>query len=76
MKINFSQVKMKEQNSTTPVSKRSGKNTRGYRLKPSTHNMIVKIQNLLGSDQDEVIASACTMLYNDIKNNDPKRAKK
>jgi hypothetical protein len=67
---------MKEQNKIKPISKRSGKNTRGYRLKPSTHMMIVKIQNLLGSDQDEVIASACTMLYNEIKNNDPERAKK
>ena len=58
------------------VSKRSGKNTRGYRLKPSTHMMIVKIQNLLGSDQDEVIASACTMLYNDLKSNKPERKNK
>ncbi len=68
--------KLKEQIKTKPVSKRSGKNTRGYRLKPETHMMIVKIQNLLGSDQDEVIASACTMLYDDLKNNDPERAKK
>ncbi|MBE2217560.1 MAG: hypothetical protein IAE90_05115 [Ignavibacteria bacterium] len=52
-----------------PVSKRSGKNTRGYRLKPSTHMMIVKIQNLLGSDQDEVIAAACTMLFNELQKN-------
>lgn len=64
---------MKEQKIKNPVSKRSGKNTRGYRLKPSTHMMIVKIQNLLGSDQDEVIASACTMLYNDLKNNEIKK---
>ena len=35
--------------------------------------MIVKIQNLLGSDQDEVIASACTMLYNVLKSNKPER---
>ncbi len=68
--------KLKEQNNTKPVSKRSGKNTRGYRLRPSTHMMIVKIQNLLGSDQDEAIAAACTMLYNNLKNNNPERAKK
>ncbi len=60
---------MKEKNNTRPVSKRSGKNTRGYRLKPETHIMIVKIQNLLGSDQDEVIAAACTMLYNELQKN-------
>ena len=59
---------MKEKDKINPVSKRSGKNTRGYRLKPATHKRLVKIQNLLGSDQDEVIASACTMLYNDLKN--------
>jgi hypothetical protein len=58
------------------AAEKVSKRTRGYRLKPETHMMIVKIQNLLGSDQDEVIASACTMLYNDLKNNDPKRAKK
>ena len=67
---------MKEKNKINPVSKRSGKNTRGYRLKPSTHKMIVKIQNLLGSDQDEVIASACTMLYNDLKNSNNEIANK
>lgn len=43
------------------------KRTRGYRLKPETHSMIVKIQNLLGSDQDEAIAAACTMLYAELK---------
>jgi len=59
--------KLKDKIETKPVSKRSGKNTRGYRLKPETHMMIVKIQNLLGSDQDEVIASACTKLYNELK---------
>lgn len=64
---------MKKNNRSKPVSKRSGKNTRGYRLKPETHKMIVKIQNLLGSDQDEAIAAACTLLYNDLKNKDPER---
>ncbi len=67
---------MKDKNSKKQVSKRSGKNTRGYRLKPETHKMIVKIQNLLGSDQDEVIAAACTMLFNDLKSSNPERAKK
>ncbi len=52
------------------------KTARGYRLKPSTHTMIAKIQNLLGSDQDEAIASACTLLYNDLKNNNPGKGKK
>lgn len=67
---------LKEKNLEKPVSKKSGKNTRGYRLKPETHLMIVKIQNLLGSDQDEAIAAACTMLFNELKNINPERAKK
>lgn len=58
---------MKVNKKAKPVGKISGKNTRGYRLKPETHNMIVKIQKLLGTDQDEVIASACKMLYRSIK---------
>jgi hypothetical protein len=45
------------------------KRTRGYRLKPETHSMIVKIQNLLGSDQDEAIAAACTMLFAELQKN-------
>jgi hypothetical protein len=60
---------MKEKNSMNNDSKRSNKKTRGYRLKPETHSMIVKIQNLLGSDQDEVIASACTLLYAELQKN-------
>jgi hypothetical protein len=43
------------------------KRTRGYRLKPETHTLIVKIQNLLGSDQDEAIAAACTLLYAELQ---------
>ncbi len=57
---------MKEKNKTRPVSKISGKNTRGYRLKPETHDLIVKIQNMLGSDQDKVISAACGMLYSQL----------
>lgn len=60
---------MKKNNRPKPVSKRSGKNTRGYRLKPSTHRMILKIQNLLGSDQDEAIASACNLFFRQLQQN-------
>ncbi|RPI17250.1 MAG: hypothetical protein EHM58_10005 [Ignavibacteriae bacterium] len=45
------------------------KRTRGYRLKPATHLLIVKIQKLLKSDQDEAIACACNMFYTEIKKN-------
>lgn len=58
------------------INSKENKIARGYRLKPETHMMIVKIQNILGSDQDEVIASACTMFYNDLKNKDPEREAK
>ena len=42
---------------------KTNKRTRGYRLKPETHQLIVKIQKLLGSDQDMAIAGACSMYY-------------
>jgi hypothetical protein len=45
------------------------KRTRGYRLKPSTHKLIVKIQKLMQSDQDEAIAGACSMFYTELKKN-------
>ncbi len=45
------------------------KRTRGYRLKPSTHTLIEKIQKLLQSDQDEAIACACNMFYAELKKN-------
>ena len=50
---------------------KSDKRTRGYRLKPATHTLIVKIQELLQSDQDKAIAGACTMFYNEIKKKGP-----
>jgi hypothetical protein len=38
--------------------------SKGYRLKPSTHNMIKKIQHQLNGTQDKVISSAMK-LYNE-----------
>jgi len=49
-------------NITTTVSK-------GYRLRPSTHNMIKKIQNLSNSTQDKVIRAAMKMYTIHLKNN-------
>ncbi len=43
------------------------KKTRGYRLKPSTHGMIAKLQRILNCDQDKAIADACLKLYKEIK---------
>ena len=53
----------------TQVKGKSGKRTRGYRLKPSTHALIIRIQELMKSDQDEAIATACTMLHAELEKN-------
>ncbi len=49
-----------------------GKNStvsKGYRLKPSTHNMIKKLQALISGTQDKVIRSAMKLYTAQIKNN-------
>jgi hypothetical protein len=53
----------------TQVKSKSEKRTRGYRLKPSTHALIIRIQELMKSDQDEAIAAACTMLHAELEKN-------
>jgi hypothetical protein len=52
------------------------KRTRGYRLKPSTHVMILKIQKILHSDQDKVIAGACSMFLTELKKNNQAKSLK
>ena len=64
---------MKIKTKQKPCSSISGKRTRGYRLKPSTHTLIVKIQELMHSDQDEAIAGACSMFYSELKKNGIKK---
>jgi hypothetical protein len=59
-------MKAKKLNGNSKAHKR----TRGYRLKPSTHTLILKIQELLASDQDEAIACACSMFYAELKKNE------
>ncbi len=49
-----------DKNSVITVSK-------GYRLKPSTHNMIKKIQMNLNSTQDKVIRAAIKLYSVQIK---------
>ena len=53
------------------VNNKSKKRTRGYRLKPSTHRLILKIQKILKSDQDEAITASCSMFLTELKKNDP-----
>ena len=43
--------------------------SKGYRLKPSTHNLIKKIQSHLSSTQDRVISSAMKLYYIQVKEN-------
>jgi hypothetical protein len=43
--------------------KKSQKISKGYRLKPATHRIIYRIQEVISGDQDEAIAKACRMYY-------------
>ncbi len=45
----------------------TGKISKGYRLKPSTHKLIDKIQAMLNANQDAVITRACKSLYKELK---------
>jgi ribosomal protein S24E len=42
--------------------------SKGYRLKPSTHKLIDKLQVMLNADQDTVVTRACKILYKELKN--------
>jgi len=48
------------------LNRNKEKISKGYRLKPSTHNLVFKIQELLGSNQDMVISRACKKYYNEL----------
>ncbi len=41
--------------------------SKGYRLKPSTHNLIKKIQLQFNYTQDKVISSALRIYYQQLK---------
>jgi len=43
--------------------------SKGYRLRPETHKLIKRIQNLLDTSSDSVIYKACLEYYNKIKSN-------
>jgi len=60
---------MKPMTKNTNRTGKPAKKTRGYRLKPATHLLIGKIQELMQSDQDEAIACACSMFYSDLQKN-------
>lgn len=51
------------------IKQKSEKISKGYRLKPSTHKLIDKLQVMLSADQDTVITKACKLLYKELKKN-------
>jgi hypothetical protein len=50
------------------IKQKPEKIAKGYRLKPSTHKLIDKLQVMLSADQDTVITKACKLLYKELKN--------
>jgi len=46
--------------------KKTSKVPKGYRLKPSTHKLINRIQEIIQADQDKAISSACRMYYREL----------
>jgi len=47
--------------------KKSVKISKGYRLKPSTHKIIYKIQELISGDQEMAVGNACRKYYHELK---------
>lgn len=43
--------------------------SKGYRLKPDTHEKINRIKNILNADSDNAINKACEKLLNEIERN-------
>ena len=49
------------------AKKISGKKSKGYRLKISTHKLIDKMQEIMQCSQDDVITNACRKYYKEVK---------
>jgi hypothetical protein len=49
------------------LKKKVIKISKGYRLKPSTHKVIHKIQELISGDQDMAVGNACRKYYRELK---------
>ena len=49
--------------------KKSNKISKGYRLEPSTHKLIIDICRILKADQNEVLTLACRNYYIQINGN-------
>lgn len=48
------------------TKRKSNKIPRGYRLRPSTHKLISKLQLILKYDQDEVISRAVRLYFTEV----------
>ena len=64
--------KVKNQETIMNLRKKIKKISKGYRLKPETHNLVHKIQEMINGDQDEAIANACRMYYHKISSRETK----
>lgn len=49
------------------LKKKSVKISKGYRLKPSTHKIIYRIQELISGDQEMAVGNACRKYYRELK---------
>ena len=54
--------------------KKINKISKGYRLKPETHNLVYRIQEAINGDQDEAIANACRMYYAELSSRQPENS--
>ena len=54
--------------------KKLNKISKGYRLKPETHDLVYKIQEAINGDQDEAIANACKVYYALLSSKQPKNS--
>jgi hypothetical protein len=48
------------------LKKKVIKTSKGYRLKPSTHRVIHKIQELISGDQEMAVGNACRKYYREL----------
>jgi len=55
------------------MKKKTVKISKGYRLRPETHELINRIQKILDTSSDSVINIACRDYYNKIKSERTKK---
>ncbi len=53
------------------MKKYSDKTSKGYRLRRATHSLIKSLQEMTGSDSDEVITNSCRLYLKNIVDTEP-----